>query len=306
MLNSHSEISVAPESLFVMNLARRYREKRFRDINSDRFVADLFLEARFKSWKLTPGDLSKHLMTACPPDAGYAEICAEVYAREAALNGKSKACVLGDKNPHYSLFARELNEIFPGAKFVHLVRDYRSNIASYREVNFDSNNVGVLARRWAIYNERIRENAIGFRERYILIKYEDLVLRTEPTLREICEFVGLKYDKSMIAYAEDSGQRKAVPWHGNLSRNPDPEILEKWRNKLGDQELAIAGAICKDTARRLGYSVEMDPRRGSVLAIFWGWLAGRIYVGLERFAFRLPLWMQTSLIHGYRRLTGTL
>ena len=99
-------------------------------------------------------------------------------------NGNYGTTILADKNPHYSLWAKELGEIFPKAKFVHIIRNPFDNIASFQNVRFDINDTIGLALRWKTFNEAIFD--AGLDERCFVLRYEELVETPEETVKRLC------------------------------------------------------------------------------------------------------------------------
>jgi hypothetical protein len=129
----------------------------------------------------------------------------------------------GDKTPDYGGYLGILKTLWPATRFVHLIRDgvavalsmsrhpgyqwlaaaceaswvppsfngyYRSVPA--REVRLDD-----YARLWERRLTRIRNEASRLPAESVLeIRFEDLLERPAPTLREICAFTGLAIDPS--------------------------------------------------------------------------------------------------------------
>lgn len=105
-----------------------------------------------------------------------------------------------DKTPRYYYIAKELPEVFPNAKFIFLSRNpldiYASAINTWCK--------GKLNRLDGIYSDLydapflIAEALKRFPADHILIKYENLVFNTTPTLIDICNFLGIHFSESML------------------------------------------------------------------------------------------------------------
>ena len=63
----------------------------------------------------------------------------------------------------------------------------------------------------------------------IEIHYEDLVLRTESVLAEICRFMGVEYSAEMLDYQVDAPQYPP----------PDPTLVAQWKTKLAPRDVAL-------------------------------------------------------------------
>lgn len=120
-----------------------------------------------------------------------------------------------EKTPTNILYMKELLEIFPEAKLIHIYRDGRDVAASIIANGFWpiwKNDVLPVYTR--LKNRSVKNCAIYWREflrfgfkqaqdlppnRCIHIKMEDLMAKTEETLREICDFVDETFDESLMS-----------------------------------------------------------------------------------------------------------
>lgn len=301
MLDAHSGISIAPEALFIIALARTYRHVRWNGRRIHRFAAALFRFDRVRLWSVRRNDLEQR-WNALPPDASYARRCAEVYAAHAAACGKAEGSLLGDKNPTYALFVNELMELFPNAKFVHLVRDYRDNVLSHRHVPFDLKFISALAYRWKHYNEAILAAAARAPKRFHLARYEDLLRSPAAVIEGICSFLGVQTETAILQMRkpEDSN---APEWHRHRSRPADPALSGRWQQSFSPKEIATMDRICQPLGATLGYAPAADaPESGWPLGVGLGWTMTQ----LERMLFRFPIAVQAIVLGAYRRLTGTV
>jgi sulfotransferase family protein len=117
------------------------------------------------------------------------------YYRTLAPN----AVVWGDKHPHYiadEAYADSILELFPQAKFIHIVRDGRDCVAS------------ILAKGWVGFHRIHRgwrrhvENGHALTERLpsdqvMEFRYEDLVADDEAMAARVLEFLGLDLTDSV-------------------------------------------------------------------------------------------------------------
>ncbi|EDN67115.1 Sulfotransferase [Beggiatoa sp. PS] len=100
-------------------------------------------------------------------------------------------------------FDRLIN-IWPQAKFIHILRDgrdvARSNIMMGWAGNlFTGIDLWITAKnRWKKLSRHLKQ------EQHITVRYEDLIQSSEEQLTKICEFIGVPFDKVMFDYAERS------------------------------------------------------------------------------------------------------
>jgi hypothetical protein len=302
LLDAHPSISVAPEALFIMNVARAYRTGSWNERRVRRFSRDVFLEDRMRRWGVTREELERRWL-ALPPDATFARRCAEVYEAHADRNGKRAGRLLGDKNPHYGLFAHELAEIFPRARFVHLVRDYRDNVLSYRNVPFDLSNNAALAYRWKHYNSMVMEAARRHPDRFHRISFEELVTAPATTLDRLCRFLGVESAEASLPDAR-SETSDVPPWHRHLGGPIDAGLAGRWQQELSAREVATIERICQPLGAHLGYAPASSPMHGTP-ALF-GVASGWAVTALEKVLFRFPIALRVLVIRSYRRATGNV
>ena len=306
ILNSHSEISIAPEAIFIMNLYSKYGH--VKDWDEDRvlkFSADLWLEDRLAFWGLDREKVTEDLLAVLQEGANsFADFCREVYVSFARQDGKPDARIVGDKNPHYSLMVDKLERLYPGSKFIHMVRDYRDNIRSYKNVKFDTRGTASLAQRWKLYNEHILEVYDQHPEKFHLFKFEDLLGCPHETLAGVCEFLGVSFEEGMLEFYKHSNSKYS--WHRNLSRKLQTDKIEEWRSEMSDDDICVADKICQPLGARFDYPPdEKSKRRASVLRLVPGITYGTVLTQMERSLFSFPLDFRHQVIKCYRRLTGS-
>jgi hypothetical protein len=303
MLNTSPSVSVAPEALFIMNTYNKYKNKKWTRKNLHKFHQDLWLEARMLSWSLNRDELLIWLYD-CEAEESFATVCMVVYARYAYEQGKQNHSLLVDKNPSNSLFVEKLVDIFPKAKFIILIRDYRDNVVSYQNVGFDCNDVAALSYRWKHYNEIVEKAAKKYPKRFLSLRYEDLVERTESVLEQICTFTGIDYCCSMLDFHHEGGDRDAK-WHKNLNTPVNSQRVNQWKNELSKEQIRIAESICGSLGEQYGYQLSGYNHN----AISWwekkGLTVGYLMTWLEYILFRLPISIRSNILRFYRFFTGS-
>lgn len=303
LLNAHSTVSVAPESLFIMNTFYKYRDKLWNKSTIDSFSKDIWQERRMQEWNINQEDLRLWLHEHCL-DTSFSYACKLVYANHALHSNKPHATLFGDKNPHYSLFTSQLAGLYPKSKFIYLVRDYRDNIASYRNVSFDSNNIATLAYRWRFYNKCVTDTAQKYPDRFLTIRYEDLTADPESTLSEICSFLGIPFESSMLAQSQETSHSQ-VAWHKNLDTPVNNQQTNKWKQALTIKQSGSADTICQPLAQSFQYQPASTPMPALCATDRLGILQGYFLTKLEISLFHIPITLRSYIIRLYRFLNGT-
>lgn len=136
----------------------------------------------------------------------------------------------------------ELGRIFPGAKFIHLVRDPRPVSKSMVKFRFYGN-CYFAAKRWlqsVIEIDRLREMIP--KNNFFEIKYEAFVSDVVSSLRSICSFIGVEYAHEMLDYIERS----------TYSR-PTTDRIDSWKQDMTEKEIYLVESVVGESMPRFGY-----------------------------------------------------
>ena len=251
MLDRNSRISVPDESYFVPQLVHRHR----RSVEPDAFLDDLRRLPTLREWGLPLDDVAARLR----PGMSTGEAIGAVFEAYAAQHGKSR---WGDKTPMYMQYLPLLERLFPTARFVHLVRDGRDAALSFLSMP-----AGIVTEGWG--HPRDAEGfacqwrtevaaalALGRRvgpERYLELRYEDLVARPEDALQRICAFAGLPYEPGMLGYVGEV-DLSGKPHQQRLAQPPTVGVRD-WRTGMPEQDERAFEAVAGDLLAGLGYEV---------------------------------------------------
>jgi hypothetical protein len=161
---------------------------------------------------------------------------------------------------------KRLIQIFPKAWFICIIRDYRDNYVSLknlREVILEAPLLTLQIARWVYVTKLFLSCQDRYPDRFYIIKYEDLVTNPEGSVRELCAFLGLPYTPVVFDFYK---RREEL-----LTTFPSPEIrrihdslgepvntgrMDLWKSQLTPLEVRIADQIAGRTADVMGYSRE--------------------------------------------------
>jgi hypothetical protein len=219
---------------------------------------------------------------------------ATVYAVYAEERGKPR---WGDKTPMYMQNLRLLERLFPDALFVHLIRDGRDAALSFlsmpkglmTETWMQPRDVAAFASQWRA--EVKAAQRLGRRvepERYLEVRYEELVGDVESALRRISAFARLSYEPAMADYAGNVDV--STKPHQQSLRRPPTAGLRDWRLQMSPEDVGAFDRVAGDLLDELGYESHERPgaagrlRRVSYGARAAAWRAASF--GLRR----SPLW----------------
>lgn len=266
MLDAHPELAIPPETHFIPTLAQTCgspgRE------SSACVVEALTTDPRWPDFGIDREALGHRVEALEPFSLGGA--LRTFYRLYAARFGKAR---WGDKTPRYLVRMSLIRELLPEARFVHLIRDGRDIWLSLRGLAFGPDSVETAAADWASRIARARTQAkrLPF---YLEVRYEDLVLEPEATLRRICKFIELSWDPVMLDYHDRAAGRLAElqdvhdPTTGRVTKGanrqrihaltgapPQADRVGRWRTELEGGERQRYEAIAGPLLQELGYEL---------------------------------------------------
>jgi hypothetical protein len=165
----------------------------------------------------------------------------------------------------------QVSRWFDDARFLHIIRDGRDVALSHQTMPYGAGNIAECARAWV---SRTTTNAkmghiIG-PERYMTIRFEDLVLDTRGSLEKICAFLGVAFDESMLRYADMVEEK--IPrdrrwlWPA-LSRPPEESKVGQWQRGMTRSQRIVFEGIANKNLKRWGYEAyETVPKS---VAAYW-------------------------------------
>jgi hypothetical protein len=258
MLNAHSQIVAPPESRFIMLLYRKYGSKRnWSEKDVQAFCNDLYAENLFaKYWNIDKEKLYSSLVEI-KGNLSYSLLCKTVFYHFASATKDVKMFV--DKNPIYYYFIPDIYKLFPGAKYIHIVRDYRANILSHKRISDIYLSIADMAYRWLKVHEMIEEAKRKAPQQWITLKYESLVTDPEKALREVCIFLNFPFEENMVqshntklfeGFYQNKEGSAFQKFHGNMFKPINASLADEWKEKMPADDLAIAESIAGQFAEK--------------------------------------------------------
>jgi hypothetical protein len=267
MLDSHPSLAIPNESHFIVSLypAGWLAARRSPVQTLERVLED----ESFARWELDPM-VVRQLATVTRPSS-YADVIRTVFAAYAAREGKPR---WGDKSPTYLARIPLLAELFPGAQFIHIIRDGREVAASLASQAWGPPTAIAGAAMW---KTRVREGRrAGSRlppGRYMEVRVEQLVDEPEQVLRTICGFLHEEFAPGMLDYHRTRGEqirsiKRGYPItdHRHLSL-PPTRGLRDWRAGLTATDQLTVEAAAQPLLQELGYAARDSSLRASLRAL---------------------------------------
>ena len=254
ILNRHPELAIPPESHFLVPLLAALPLRTKLTADQLKCAADIITRCpSFSTWRTTTQELGETFCRQGEPT--LATLVDAAFRLEIAVTGKLQ---WGDKTPAYAGLIEPLHELFPHARFVHIVRDGRDVSISLRKRQWHGWTEYQRARYWS--SVVLAADAAGHRigsDRYMRVAYEDLVLSCESTVRRLCDFLRIEFHPVMIAFHEDASQHIAdferrSGIHEKLTRPPRPSDVGRWRQESSAVRVWLFEAIAGGALEQVG------------------------------------------------------
>jgi hypothetical protein len=220
-------------------------------------------------------------------------------AKEVARTGKR---IVGDKSPQHTACLDEIHEIYPDARVIHIIRDGRDVavsamhhwwrlakdqaggvfeltpeeleirdaymrdregfLASDRSI-FTEERLSQLAHRWSYrVGKAYRDGTNLYGDRYLEIRYEDLLQDTPNTLRWILELLHARRDDRTIERCIQASSFERV---SNRQRGEEDArsffrkgVAGDWKEVFTKQDSEIYEELAGDQLIRMGYGEALD------------------------------------------------
>lgn len=241
MMNKHSQISVPPEAGFLVWLNNEFNHFQATDIPL--LIQALKDTKKIESWNLDYETLQDFMEKKKPNS--FADAMDMIYDYYSSHVLQKKVDIFGDKNNYYLDHIDLLAQLYPDAKFIHIIRDGRSVAASYQSLmtkSIDSayapklpTNITEIAEEWSRNINHIQDSfALLPLGNWTSIRFEDLVLYPEKTLEDVCKFLKLDFEKQMLEYYqtdESSGLEPAeyLAWKSKNLQPLQSEEVDKYK-----------------------------------------------------------------------------
>ena len=258
ILNNHPHLAVPFESVFIPVFYKNLRE--YGDLslkeNLSRLIYDIGMLSRDKKGELVQDP--EAILSL--PISNYAGLVDAIFMEYAERKGKRR---WGDKTPSQVMELDILWKLFPDCRVIHLVRDGRDVALSLRRISWGSAHIPRVAADWRWMTILGRKMGAFLGDHYLEVRYEDLVLKPEETLRRICAFLEEPYHEDLLRFhvtAEKEMPSESMKWHQNSVKPPDPSKVFMWKHQMSLADRFIFEQIAGPELELFGYIRENHPR----------------------------------------------
>lgn len=263
LIDKHPRICIPPESALFINFGPYLAstEIDFSNRRNKELLASAILEHHFiKNWFL---DIKTEELAAdnIRDSRSFVNALFNHYQRKF---GKSR---WGEKTPQHAFCADHIVNVFPDAKFIHLVRDGRDVAESTRRVFIGPQSIFNIARRWKFYVDHIADLAKNLpQEQFLQVRYEDLITDTETVLKSVYSFLGEETTVDCSTNQEsttgDVYKKRLLATYTSAIKPLNSDKIGIYKKALSQKQIAQFEYVAGEQLKHLGYELHSDATMG--------------------------------------------
>jgi hypothetical protein len=284
LFDAHPAVKIPPEFPIILPLYQKFHKVKDWDEKTIKsFVDTIFNSPSFNNRKFDNLRIDRDTYTASlmklEHNGTILDFLKSFNFYSFTLFPKKKIEWIGDKNPLYSIFAKRFLGIFPDAKFICIIRDYRDNYISMKglsDLNLEAAVLSLQVARWRYVVKLFLKCKKKYPERFFIVRYEDLVQRQEEIFRELCSFLNIAYDPVVFDFFKKKEESETMfpkelleKYHKSLMNPINTGRMDLWKKELTEKEVKTADSIAGKYADLLGYERKYKKLN------FWVWLKTR-------------------------------
>ena len=166
---------------------------------------------------------------------------------------KNNKTIWAEKTPSNAYYFKSFLKLYPKGRIIHIYRDYKDVVASFQKRDMTAYYSSMLY----LYNTASALSCRGFKNYYEL-SYEDLVSNPSGSLKDICNFLSLSYDESMLHSKNENVSRKLRSWNNDPSSKISISSIGKGKTDLSDYNYYVFDHIRISKSHVMKYKLNYD------------------------------------------------
>ncbi len=162
------------------------------------------------------------------------------------------AKIWGDKSPSYIGHLPLLKNLFPEARFIHIIRDVRDYCLSINKAY--GKNMIRAAQRWVDSIQKARLDSKKFPRDYLEVRYEDLLDIPEITMKKVCNFLSQEFHIQMLHFSTSTEDRGDAKGKREIVRDNRGKYLNLMKPSIRNKIETIAAPVLKACGYLVDYS----------------------------------------------------
>jgi hypothetical protein len=264
LFDAHPNVVIPMECMVIKDLYGKYKNITHWDSNKiSKLYKDLSGLYQIDNWTIDKEKVKTDLLR-CEGANSFQDLIKVVYLNYVSFFRKSDILYIGDKNPSYASSPEYMMKIFPDAKIIHIIRDYRDNLISYREVGFGPPFDASIVYEWKRSYTKMMKLKQQLPESQIkTIRYEDIAFNPEQSMQDLCAFLSIPYHPEVFKFYEKKDQayqnyppekiKRFERWHKNLIKPIHTYRINMWKEKMSAHTNRLADVVAGECAEQAGY-----------------------------------------------------
>jgi hypothetical protein len=316
LFDAHPNVKIPPEFPIMLPLYQEFRKVKVWDEQMIRsFVAfifqhNVFIHRTLENLKIDREAFTAELMTL-KNRGTIQDFLKKVNEQGFSVFPKQEILMVGDKNPVYSIYTERFLKIFPDARFICIIRDYRDNFVSMRKLSdlkLEAPILTLQVYRWRYVAKLFLRCRKRYPERFRIIRYEDLVTNKSEVIADLCNFIGIPFDPSVFDFYKKKEETERTynnplveRFHGSLMNPVNTGRMETWKKELTPDQIRMADVVAGRYGRIFHYNETgngFSPLlwlRSRPMAIY-GWLIFKLFVKGSYLPSSVSLWLSVKML----------
>ena len=247
------DFGFSSEPKFIADMARRAH--RYGDLteqkNFDSLIQDVYQSRLLTLLKTRLG--YQHTLDEFREQFIEQSYRGSVYAALALVaktRGKSR---LAYKDPLDIRNLKLIGNLLPTSRFIHILRDPRDVSLSMKKFDWGTTNMYAGGWHWARDISTARSQAADLSDRYHEVRYEDLILNTEETVKKMIDFLGDEFD-----------ERHENSLTNYINRTKDSRRIYQWEAATDSRAIARCESGAGQLLSKLNYRRTTGTETGAI------------------------------------------
>lgn len=261
ILSRHANLFIPPENGNLWRMIRVFGGLRSSpwDVVVSAVMTEFKNGYEFNRWNIDMDALLREALALAQEQRNLADLISLIYLRYGSEHAPGKQ-IWGDKTTPGSFdYLNKLSLVFPDAAYLHIVRDGRDCVASGVKAGFYNRNHIQAAKAWRDnvricrrFGKRLQKS-----QRYLELRYEDLVAEPGEKIPALCSFLGIEVDQMMFEHHTGIGLQipdvEAISHHRNITKPIFKSSIGRWKTEIPNDEQANVLRIVLPELAHYGY-----------------------------------------------------
>lgn len=227
ILGEASGCIASPETIFKQSVMEMLYSQGVRSLTLAQFLSIVSNEIPF--WRINLNDCQFPKTITRDNVRSVIDIILRKYA---ISQSKTDVKTWIDHTPPNILNSLLLNEFYPDAKFIHIIRDPRGVAASSMQLPWGPNSPREFSSWWAFHIAHGLATEQRFQERCFRVRYEDILSNPESTVQAICKFCEIPFNYNMLLSQNLLIPSFSVQQHSLVGLPPVQDRALAWKCEL--------------------------------------------------------------------------